>query len=460
MKKILSFFAVFLTVTLLSVGALAEGNITEIRSDVGGAVGDVIERAVYGSIIHVTGTGFRNTQGDRFVRMEFSSPEVFHKDLTVLSWSRTDIRVQIPSMESFPASCHSISVTGNIMIMDSEGPFSDSISFTVAPPIPGVAATRVREELSRARIPGAGGEEEEPEVVFSPAPLTAQPVKQPERYEVATKYEAFTFPSRDRVEIEARQPSLTFYLPPFIDSVSPGEFSPGELITITGRNFSEQESKILTVYFTYEPEGISQSFYMDLYVPPGYWEPTRIRAIVPGWDSNSFRLSPYEERGALPASLRDYVSRYYIQGKLRIINMPDTRISNEKIVRLSPVVIAPEITYAADKVTSGGDLWLYGMGFGETRGTSGRIVYKKGLLSYFFGRENTFNVDHWESTAIKVQIPSSLEAGTYYVCVIDAAGVESNRVRVEVSNITLDREIIDKTKVQQRLLKPPSRSLP
>jgi len=459
MKKILSFFAVFLTVTLLSVGALAEGNITEIRSDVGGAVGDVIERAVYGSIIHVTGTGFRNTQGDRFVRMEFSSPEVFHKDLTVLSWSRTDIRVQIPSMESFPASCHSISVTGNIMIMDSEGPFSDSISFTVAPPIPGVAATRVREELSRARIPGAGGEEEEPAVVFSPAPLTAQPVKQPERYEMAPMaYEAYTFPRRDRVEVEARQPSLTFYLPPFIDSVSPAEFSPGELITITGRNFYEQGSKILTVYFTYEPEGISQSFYMDLFVVS--WEPTRITAIVPGWDSNVFRLSPYEERGVLPQDLNDFASSYYIQGRLRMIKMPDTRISNEKTVRLSPVAVAPEITYAADKAISGGYLWLYGMGFGETRGASGRIVYKKGLLSYFFGRENTFIVDHWESTAIKVQIPPSLEAGTYYVCVIDAAGVESNRVRVEVSNITLDREIIDKTRVQPRLLKPPSRSLP
>jgi hypothetical protein len=343
MKHFISIVTLLFCV-IFSLQAGAFGQIDHMENMSGAA----ITQAAIGQEFYVIGSDFGNNGGDKNIVIDCSTPlGGFFMQLSISEWSDTRIKARIPELTSnayreslyetagpFPEDIREYMeenlVNGRIKIIR-EGVLrvlTNVVAFSVAPP----------PEIKLYSRPVVGRQMHDQQKFQAKKPeLTARtPSEEPpiELKAVQPNLEAQTFQQREIQNIEKVQPPLTALadMRAEITSVQKDMVPVGSVLTITGNNFGGQNDKVVSLYFWHP--NVPQSFYMDLNVIS--WEPTRIIAEIPSWDSRSFRISPYEEKGFLPASIKDRVSPYYKDGILMIMRIPDERLSNSYPFRLSP----------------------------------------------------------------------------------------------------------------------------
>jgi len=174
-----------------------------------------------------------------------------------------------------------------------------------------------------------------------------------------------------------------------ISTLSPARASPGQTITVEGRNLNDcpEDSRVLSIYFP------SRGVYLDW--RPDSWTRNRIIAIIPEIDTTEW-----------PQYQKTYFLNNIVEGELKIDYADEggRRANCARGVSFRYVPPAPNILvlFATDG-RRGSEFDIVGKGFGDLRG---KIVYPKA------GGEGEVIIEEWTNDAIKARIPMDMPLGT------------------------------------------------
>lgn len=195
---------------------------------------------------------------------------------------------------------------------------------------------------------------------------------------------------------------------PEIISVEPAVGVPGDIMTISGRNFGPAKSTVS--YVEISGSRLTSSSYLS-------WSDTSIRVVLP---SNIADGLVFVGTVAGRSKPDFFTNRANIPVQVR----PDARTSVPAVHSVTP-----------EKAYVGQVLTVSGLNFGSSRGKS-QVLFSSGKADSFDSdaefipaSEADFDYEYWDDTEIRVRVPDGATGGVLFV---KTGKGESNRIRLEL----------------------------